>query len=236
MTICKGNNSISSETLTLKQLTKMAIKRETSMRYVATTDQQQLQQPSDEQPLERCSSENDVEPRRFVCRSYSDDSIQSSGSRRRYMRRGSRAPSMFVISKTDLENILDNNDLNQQQRRHSDKNNQDDETMEDICSMKARLQTRRLSLTTTLFKQLEALSIQDSKLNTSSRHGAMKLRAQRRFSTDGITMPYTRQIPIKPLIPVLVTQPQHDEEYHHPDHSSLHDDSASTISHELVTL
>jgi hypothetical protein len=45
-------------------------------------------------------------PDEFLRRFSGDASIQSTGSRRRYLRRGSRAPTMFVLSKIDLESCL----------------------------------------------------------------------------------------------------------------------------------
>jgi hypothetical protein len=150
MTVCKSISSPSStDYLSSKLSSKMAIKR------------------SSDPAIINCSQMNSI--KLDISRSYSDECIQSTGSRRRYMRRGSRAPSMFAICLAELE-------------KHDTDNNIDELMGE--TTMYPRKQ-RRLSLTASLHKQLGELSLGDKgkvefdhvKLDTNQ-----YLKMQRRFS------------------------------------------------------
>jgi hypothetical protein len=187
MTICKANNlSSSSEAWSLKQLTKMAIKRETSSQLVEgdyccpllSLPQNCL--PDNSSPTfslpssSSSSSSSSNETRRVVSRSYSDDTLQSFRNRRRYMRRGSRAPTMFVISKTNLEKCLGSLSFHEHdvtvettlsvvsQSNHNDSEMDDGMDHNNNNNQNRPRRTKRLSLTTSLYKQLEELSIHSS--------------------------------------------------------------------------
>lgn len=155
MTICKSILSSTTDSASAKLHSKIALKRSYDPALL-----------------------NVVTPKAYneVIQSYNDDSIQSTGSRRRYMRRGSRAPSMLVmICLSDLD------------PKHDDNDNDDSDAMMKIVYPSPR-QARRFSLSTSLHRQLGGLSISDNKGKIDIDHVKLEhsqfMQIQRRFSYD----------------------------------------------------
>ena len=126
--------------------------------------------------------------------SFSDEGIQSTGSRRRYMRRGSRAPSMFVVCLNDLERSLEN-EANHLGDPFSPENTENDDMQ--LCNRSVTLPRppRRISMTTSLYQKLGELSLtSDHRPSVQLDHNSY-MKMQRRFSYDQAMIPVSDSTP-----------------------------------------